>query len=234
MRDPNTAINADTTIAALDRHGYAVLQGLLSPADCESICALYNAPEVAYRSTIVMARHGYGQGEYRYFARPLPDIVQRLREGLYPALAGIANQWAARLGQTDVWPPTHLELSARCAAAGQTRPTPLLLRYGPGDYNRLHQDLYGPLAFPLQVVVLLDQPERDFDGGELILVEGRARMQSRPMVVALNQGDAAIIPVRDRPIASARGWTKASMRHGVSMIHRGDRRTLGIIFHDAA
>ncbi len=234
MRDPCTAINVDTTTAALDHDGYAVLPGLLSSADCTALCALYDAPEVAYRSTVVMAHHGYGQGEYRYFDRPLPDRVQSLREGLYPALAAIANQWAARLGQTDHWPPTHRELSQLCAAAGQTRPTPLLLRYGPGDYNRLHQDLYGRLAFPLQVVILLDKPQRDFDGGELILVEGRARMQSRPIVLALDQGDAAIIPVRDRPIESARGWAKASMRHGVGVIRHGTRRTLGIIFHDAA
>jgi uncharacterized protein len=234
MRDPLTAINVDTTTASLDRDGYAILPGLLSAEDCAALAAFYDAPDVAYRTTVVMARHGYGRGEYRYFARPLPNMVQALREGLYPALAGIANQWAARLGEAAPWPLQHHELSARCAAAGQTRPTPLLLRYGPGDYNRLHQDLYGALAFPLQVVVLLDQPGRDFDGGELVLVEGRARMQSRPMVLRLDQGDAAIIPVRDRPITSARGWTRATMRHGVNAIHRGNRRTLGIIFHDAA
>ncbi len=234
MRDPRTAIDPASTTAALDRDGYAVIPSLLSRADCDAMAELYDAPDLRFRSTVVMARHGYGQGEYRYFARPLPDPVQALREGLYPVLAGIANDWAARLAEERRWPMEHRELAALCAAAGQSRPTPLLLRYGPGDYNRLHQDLYGPLAFPLQIVVLLDRPAADFTGGELILVEGRARMQSRPILVPLAQGDAAIIPVRERPIASARGWAKATMRHGVAELRGGTRRTLGIIFHDAA
>jgi hypothetical protein len=181
-----------------------------------------------------MQRHGYGQGEYRYFARPLPDLVERLRRELYPPLAAIADVWAERLGSPRRWPADHAGLAAECAAAGQSRPTPLLLRYGPGDYNRLHQDLYGDLAFPLQVIVLLDAPRRDFIGGELVLSEGRARMQSRPIVVPLAKGAAAVIPVRERPIAGARGWRRASLRHGVSEVRSGLRRTLGIIFHDAA
>jgi hypothetical protein len=187
-----------------------------------------------FRSTVVMGRHGYGQGEYRYFARPLPDLVQRLREDLYPPLAAVANAWAERLGVERRWPTDHTALAAECAAAGQGRPTPLLLRYGPGDYNRLHQDIYGELVFPLQVVTLLDAPGRDFTGGELVLSEGRARMQSRPIVVQLAQGDAVVIPVRERPVARARGWVRATMRHGVSEVRSGRRRTLGIIFHDAA
>lgn len=234
MRDPSTAIDATATSAALDRDGYAIIPGLLSATACATMAALYDMPGIGFRSTVVMARHGYGAGEYRYFARPLPDSVQTLREGLYPALATIANQWADRLGEDRRWPAVHRDLAARCAVAGQTRPTPLLLRYGPGDYNRLHQDLYGPLAFSLQVVILLDRPDEDFTGGELILVEGRARMQSRPILVPLRQGDAAIIPVRERPIAGARGWSKATMRHGVTELRSGARRTLGIIFHDAA
>jgi hypothetical protein len=218
---------------ALDRDGYATIPGLLDAASCREVAEMY-ADDGRFRSTVVMGRHGYGRGEYRYFARPLPGLVQNLREDLYPPLAAVANAWAERLGVERRWPMDHTGLAAECAAAGQSRPTPLLLRYGPGDYNRLHQDVYGELVFPLQVVTLLDAPGRDFAGGELVLSEGRARMQSRPIVVPLNQGDAAIIPVRERPVASARGWVRATMRHGVSEVRTGRRRTLGIIFHDAA
>ncbi len=220
--------------AALDRDGYALLPGLLDAAACAAVAALYEDAAVEFRSTVVMARHGFGQGEYRYFARPLPGVIEGLRVRLYPALAGVANAWAGRLGESGEWPATHGELAASCAAAGQTRPTPLLLRYGVGDYNRLHQDVYGALVFPLQVVVMLDQPGVDFTGGELVLVEGRARMQSRPVVVAWGQGDGVVIPVRERPVRSARGWSRAAMRHGVAEIRGGVRRTLGVIFHDAA
>lgn len=219
--------------AGLECHGHAVLPGLLTAAACAQAAALYADPATAYRATVTMGRHGYGQGEYRYFARPLPALVQTLRGTLYPPLARVASLWATRLGAPRAWPHTHAELAAACAAAGQTRPTPLILRYGPGDYNRLHQDLYGELVFPLQLAVLLDQPGEDFTGGEFVLVEGRARMQSRAMVVPLRRGDAVVFPVRERPIASARGWARASMRHGVSTITAGQRRTLGIIFHDA-
>lgn len=220
---------------AIDRDGYAVVPGLLDPAACADLAAMFDdpAPE-RFRKTILMGAHGYGRGEYRYFARPLPRIVQALREGLYPALSGIAEAWDERLGRPRRWPATHAGFVEACAAAGQTRPTPLLLRYGPGDYNRLHQDLYGEQVFPLQVVILLDRPGVDFTGGELVLSEGRARMQSRPIVVPMGLGDAAVIPVRERPVAGARGWSRASMRHGVSEVRSGLRRTLGVIFHDAA
>jgi len=218
---------------ALDRDGYATIRGLLDAKTCADLAALYGEDD-RFRSTVVMGRHGYGRGEYRYFSRPLPALVQGLREDLYPPLAAVANVWSGRLGLERRWPATLAELAAECAAAGQTRPTPLLLRYGPGDYNRLHQDIYGALVFPLQVVALLDQPGRDFTGGELVLSEGRARMQSRPIVVPFTLGDAVVIPVRERPVASARGWARASMRHGVAELRSGKRRTLGIIFHDAA
>ena len=220
--------------AALDRDGYAIIPGLLDMAARAELEAIWDADDGGFRKAVVMERHGYGQGEYRYFARPLPGVVQRLRETLYPPMARIADTWAERLGSPWRWPPTHAELVAECAAVGQTRPTPLMLRYGPGNYNRLHQDIYGELVFPLQVVVLLDAPGQDFTGGELVLSEGRARMQSRPIVVPLAKGDAAVIPVRERPIQSARGWSKATMRHGVGEIRSGLRRTLGVIFHDAA
>jgi len=226
-------IEDDDIAAMLDRDGVAVIPRLLDPTACETVAEFFD-DEARFRKAVVMGRYGYGSGEYRYFARPLPEPVQSLREGLYPPLARIADLWAERLGAPRRWPATHVELAAECAAAGQTRPTPLLLRYGPGDYNRLHQDVYGDLVFPLQVVVLLDAPERDFTGGELVLAEGRARMQSRPIVVPLAQGDAAVIPVRERPIQGARGWSKATMRHGVGEVRSGLRRTLGLIFHDAA
>jgi hypothetical protein len=218
----------------LDREGYAILPGLLDRAACAEMAAIYADQNGLFRKTVVMGRHGYGRGEYRYFARPLPDRVRALRDSLYPGLAHIAGVWAERLGSPRRWPADLAELTGQCAAAGQTKPTPLMLRYGPGDYNRLHQDLYGELVFPLQVVILLDAPGRDFTGGELVLSEGRARMQSRPIVVPLGQGDAAVIPVRERPVQGARGWSKASMRHGVSQVRSGERRTLGLIFHDAA
>jgi hypothetical protein len=227
-------VDQEAVAAGLDQDGYAVLPGLLDAAGCAGVAALYDDTEVGFRSTVVMARHGYGRGEYRYFARPLPAVIERLRVGLYPALAGVANDWAGRLGEVGAWPATHGALAAACAAAGQARPTPLLLRYGVGDYNRLHQDVYGALVFPLQVVVMLDRPGVDFTGGELVLVEGRARMQSRPVVVAWRQGDGVVIPVRERPVQGARGWSRAAMRHGVAEVRGGVRRTLGVIFHDAA
>ena len=219
---------------ALDRDGYAIISGLIDPATCKAIAGLYDGDAARFRKTVSMQGHGFGRGEYRYFARPLPDNVQSLRENLYPALAQIARMWSERLSVIRQWPQSLAELTAECASAGQNKPTPLLLRYGPGDYNRLHQDLYGAFVFPLQVIVLLDAPGRDFAGGELVLTEGRARMQSRPIVVPLAQGDAAVIPVRERPVPSPRGWTKAAMRHGVSEVRSGLRRTLGLIFHDAA
>jgi uncharacterized protein len=219
---------------SLDREGFAVTPPLVDGHDCAELAQLYDAAAGSFRSTVTMARHGFGQGEYKYFARPLPPAVTALREALYQRLAPIANSWAERLGQSPAWPTNHPLLVARCTEAGQTRPTPLLLRYGPGDYNCLHQDLYGDIHFPLQVILLLDRPGIDFCGGELVLVEQRPRRQSRPMVVPLTQGAMAVIPVRERPVLGARGTSRVQIRHGVSTIRRGVRRTLGLIFHDAA
>ncbi|HEX4896663.1 MAG TPA: 2OG-Fe(II) oxygenase [Solimonas sp.] len=219
--------------AQLDAEGVATLPGLLDAATCAGLRALYAQPR-HFRSRVVMDRHGYGRGEYQYFADPLPPMVAALRESAYAALAPQANAWAERLGTARRYPPALAEFRAQCHAAGQTRPTPLLLRYGPGDYNNLHQDLYGELSFPLQLIVLLSRPGEDFDGGELVLVEQRPRQQSRPRVVPLQQGDAAVIAVRERPEAGPRGTRRLQLRHGVSTIRRGERYTLGLIFHDAA
>lgn len=213
---------------ALDRDGYAILPNLLTPKQCTETVALYDKAQ--FRSHVIMARHGYGRGEYRYFAEPLPPLVQRLRAGLYPPLATIADDWHARLGNPVRFPATHADFRARCHAAGQTRPTPLLLRYGLGDYNCLHQDLYGERVFPLQVAILLDA---DFTGGEFILTEQRPRQQSRATIVPLTRGDAVVFPVNHRPVAGNRGTYRVAMRHGVSTIRSGRRHTLGIIFHDA-
>lgn len=217
--------------ADLDATGCATFP-LLTPAQCASLIALYDQP--LFRSRIVMARHGFGRGEYQYFANPLPDLVAELRRRLYPPLAAIANAWAARLGTDARYPTTHSAFLECCHAAGQVRPTPLLLRYGQGDYNCLHQDPYGSLAFPLQVAVLLSAPGRDFSGGEFVLVEQRPRMQSRPEVVPLAQGEAVALAVNFRPVAGKRGDYRVALRHGVSRIRDGQRLTLGVIFHDAA
>jgi hypothetical protein len=219
--------------AALDDVGHAVAGPLLTPAECAALAAAYD-DDGCFRSRVVMARHGFGSGEYKYFAYPLPAPVAALRKALYPPLAAIANLWAAALGETARFPPDHAAYLARCHDAGRTRPTPLLLRYGPGDYNRLHQDLYGALVFPLQATILLSDPACDFTGGEFVLTEQRPRLQSRVEVVPLDQGDAVIFPVNRRPVQGARGIYRATMRHGVSRLHSGRRLTLGIIFHDAA
>lgn len=187
----------------------------------------------SFRSEVNMARHGFGRGVYRYFADPLPEPVAALRRELYSPLADIANRWARTMGTGQSFPDTHAEFRARCHAAGQTRPTPLLLRYGPDDWNALHQDLYGEHVFPLQVAILLSEPGRDFTGGEFVLTEQRPRMQSRPAVVPLRQGDAVVFPARERPVQGAKGVYRVQMRHGVSKLHSGERFTLGIIFHDA-
>jgi len=219
--------------AELDAQGWAVLQGLLNPDTCDAVTALYDR-EDGFRSKVVMARHGFGRGEYRYFSYPLPAMVAQLRTTLYPRLAPIANGWQERLGAETRFPGTHAAYIAHCRAAGQARPTPLLLRYGPGDYNCLHQDLYGAEVFPLQVAVLLSQPGADFTGGEFVLTEQRPRMQSRAMVVPLSKGDGLVFAVNSRPVKGTRGDYQVKMRHGVSRLRTGGRHTLGIIFHDAA
>lgn len=226
------ALDWNALEAVLEERSYAVTPPLLDADTCGALAESFN-DDAAFRSTVVMARHGYGRGRYRYFAHPLPPAVASLREALYPHLARIANGWAERLGLLADWPPTHAELIERCRAAGQMRPTPLLLRYGPGDYNCLHQDLYGPVHFPLQAVVQLDRPGADFDGGALVIVENRPRRQSRCEAVLAPQGAITILPVRDRPRQGPRGAYRTQLRHGVSSIERGERRTLGIIFHDA-
>ncbi|MEG3181623.1 2OG-Fe(II) oxygenase [Sphingomonas sp. LT1P40] len=217
--------------AALDREGWAVLPELLSPSECAGLTALYDTPE-PFRSTVTMARHGFGRGEYRYFSYPLPPLVSALRTALYPRLAEIANRWHERMGIARRFPSNHAGFLTECHVGGQNRPTPLLLRYGPGDYNCLHQDLYGDHVFPLQVAILLSAPE-GFEGGELVLTEQRPRMQSRAAVVPLVQGDAVVFAVNQRPVRGGRGDYRVTMRHGVSAIRRGQRHTLGIIFHDA-
>ena len=219
--------------AELDRQGWTVLPGLLRGSECGAISSLYR-PRDWFRSHVVMARHGFGQGEYRYFAYPLPALVEQLRTELYARLAPIANRWNERMGIAARFPDEHAAFLDRCHAAGQARPTPLLLKYGPGDYNCLHQDLYGEHVFPLQVAVLLSQPEKDFIGGEFILTEQRPRMQSRAAVVPLERGDAVVFAVNDRPHRGTRGDYRVKMRHGVSEVRSGRRHTLGIIFHDAA
>ena len=216
----------------LDAAGSATIERLLAPAECAALAALYSDDDL-FRSTVVMSRHGFGRGEYRYFAYPLPALVETLRSALYPRLAPIADRWQAALGHDLRFPAEHAEYRARCHAAGQREPTPLLLRYGAGDYNCLHQDLYGEHVFPLQVVILLAEPGRDFSGGELVMTEQRPRMQSRAQVVPLGLGDAAVIAVHHRPVSGARGVYRVNLRHGVSVVRSGQRTTAGIIFHDA-
>ncbi len=219
----------------LQARGSAVVGPLLTASECTALAALYDDPAPGrFRSRVVMARHGFGQGEYQYFAQPLPDPVQRLREALYPRLVPLANRWNEAMGLPVRYPLGLAEFLARCHAAGQARPTPLLLRYGPGDYNCLHQDLYGEHVFPLQVAVLLSRPQQDFTGGEFVLTEQRPRMQSRAEVVALAQGQGVVFAVNQRPVQGSRGSYRVTMRHGVSRLRSGQRHTLGIIFHDAA
>lgn len=224
----------DQALAAeLDAKGSAVIPRLLAPHQCDALAGLYDREE-PFRSRVVMARHGFGRGEYRYFAYPLPDPVAELRAALYPRLAPIANRWNIALGSDVRYPAEHGDFLARCHAAGQSRPTPLLLRYGPGDYNCLHQDLYGEHVFPLQVAILLSEPGRDFTGGEFVITEQRPRMQSRAEVAPLTQGDALVFAVHQRPVQGTRGVYRVQHRHGVSTVRSGRRHTLGIIFHDAA
>ena len=226
------AVDWSRATAELDAGGWTLLSGVLTRTECEELAGLYEEAG-CFRKQVVMARHGYGRGEYQYFAYPLPEPVAELRAALYPHLAPVANRWNEALGSEVRYPPTHAEFLARCHAAGQTRPTPLLLRYGPDDYNCLHQDLYGEHVFPLQAAFLLSRPDEEFTGGEFVLTEQRPRMQSRAEVAPLRQGDAVVFAVQLRPVRGTRGWYRVNMRHGVSRLRSGRRHTLGIIFHDA-
>ena len=219
--------------AELDAHGCATTGPLLPPEQCAALAATYDS-DLPFRSRVVMARHGFGRGEYKYFAYPLPELVATLRSALYPPLAEIANRWNETMGISVRYPSDHASYLARCHRAGQSKPTPLLLRYALGDYNCLHQDLYGDLVFPRQVTLLLSRPGEDFTGGEFLLTEQRPRMQSRAEVVPLACGEAVIFPVHHRPVQGTRGSYRVNMRHGVSRLRSGHRYTLGIIFHDAA
>ncbi len=216
----------------LDAQGWAILPKLLAGAACDAVARLYDKRE-GFRSHVVMARHGFGRGEYRYFAYPLPPLVNELRTTLYPHLAPLANRWHERMGVDVRFPADHAAFIDRCHQAGQTRPTPLLLQYGKDDYNCLHQDLYGEHVFPLQVAVLLSEPDTDFEGGEFVLTEQRPRMQTRAAVVPLRKGDAVLFAVNSRPVPGGRGDYRVNLRHGVSKVRAGHRHTLGVIFHDA-
>ena len=217
----------------LQQRGYALLPRLLSAGQCDQLITLYQEADL-FRSRVVMAQHGFGRGEYKYFAYPLPEPVEALRQSLYPSLADIANRWQEQLGSDTRYPPSLAAYLQECHAAGQNRPTPLLLRYAAGDFNCLHRDVYGPLVFPLQATILLSRPNVDFLGGEFILTEQRPRQQSRAAAVPLDLGDAVIFPVRERPVMGSRGVYRAQLRHGVSEIRRGNRHSMGVIFHDAA
>ncbi|WP_407352529.1 2OG-Fe(II) oxygenase [Luteimonas sp. R10] len=219
--------------AGLDARGWSILPRLLTAAQCDAIAGLYDRDE-GFRSRVVMARHGFGRGEYHYFAYPLPPLVERLRSALYPRLVPIANRWHERMAIEVRFPAEHAAFLERCRQAGQARPTPLLLRYGEGDYNCLHQDLYGEHVFPLQAAVLLSEPGVDFEGGEFVLAEQRPRMQSRAEVVPLRKGDAVVFAVNMRPVQGTRGDYRVKLRHGVGTVRAGHRHTLGVIFHDAA
>jgi hypothetical protein len=217
----------------LDERGYAMIESLIPPGECDALAGLY-ASDKHFRSRVVMARHGFGRGEYKYFDYPLPGAVQRLRAELYPRLAPIANRWHAAMGSKARFPETLAAFLKRCHAAGQRRATPLLLKYEAGDYNCLHQDLYGEEVFPLQLTILLSDPGRDFSGGEFVMTEQRPRMQSRAEVVPLKKGDAVVFAVHHRPVRGTRGVYRVNLRHGVSRVRSGRRYTAGIIFHDAA
>lgn len=227
------AIDWASVSADLDAQGWAVLGGLVTDREGAGVVGLYDGG-TGFRSHVVMARHGFGQGEYRYFSYPLPGIVQDLRTALYPHLVPVANAWHGRMGIGARFPDGHTEFLERCHAAGQARPTPLLLRYGAGDYNCLHQDLYGEHVFPLQVAILLSQPGSDFEGGEFVMTEQRPRKQTRASVVPLAKGDAVVFAVNARPVRGGRGDYQVKLRHGVSTLRKGHRHTLGLIFHDAA
>jgi len=225
-------LNWESIAGDLDAQGSALLKGVLSPDECKALAGLYPEDEL-FRSRVVMGRHGFGRGEYKYFSYPLPDVVRGLRNAIYPRLAPIANRWNTAMGIDVRYPEEHADFIQRCHDAGQLRPTPLLLQYGEGDYNCLHQDLYGEHVFPIQVAILLSEPGEDFTGGEFVLTEQRPRMQSRPEVVPLRQGDAVAFAVHHRPVRGTRGIYRVNLRHGVSRLRSGHRHTIGIIFHDA-
>ena len=227
------AIDWEQVSYDLDAQGSAMVERFLSPAECDTLAALYDQ-DALFRSRIVMARHGFGRGEYKYFRYPLPQIIADLRTAMYPYLVAVANRWNLTMGIDVRYPERHADYIARCHRAGQVRPTPLLLQYGKDDYNCLHQDLYGEHVFPLQVTILLSEPEKDFTGGEFVMTEQRPRMQSRPIVVPLRQGDAVFFAVNQRPVQGSRGVYRVKLRHGVSRVRSGHRHTLGVIFHDAA
>jgi uncharacterized protein len=216
----------------LDAHGSAIVERLLSPKECETLAELY-AHDRPFRSRVVMERHGFGRGEYKYFSYPLPDIIADLRTVVYPHLVPIADRWNTALSFDVRYPGTHAEFIERCHQAGQVKPTPLLLQYGTDDYNCLHQDLYGEHVFPLQLAILLSEPHKDFTGGEFVMTEQRPRMQSRPIVLPLGQGDGVVFAVHHRPVQGTRGFYRVTLRHGVSRIRSGHRHTVGVIFHDA-
>jgi hypothetical protein len=226
------AIDWDRVSRELDSQGNTVLEGLVSPGECRNLASLYGRDEL-FRSRVVMARHGFGRGEYKYFAYPLPDLIAKLRTAFYPWLVPVANRWNEAMGLKVRYPDTHADFLVQCHRAGQVRPTPLLLQYATDDYNCLHQDLYGEHVFPLQLAVLLSEPDRDFTGGEFVMTEQRPRMQSRPMVVPLRQGDGVVFTVHHRPVKGTRGVYRVNLRHGVSRVRSGQRHTAGIIFHDA-
>jgi len=227
------SLNWQQTEKNLDDQGCALFRGILSPLECQTLAALYSEESI-FRSRVIMGRHGFGRGEYKYFSYPLPKLVQDLRTALYPRLAPVANRWNAAMGIDVRYPDNHEDFLHRCHHAGQKRPTPLLLQYREGDFNCLHQDLYGEHVFPIQVAILLSEPQRDFTGGEFVLTEQRPRMQSRPEVVPLHQGDAVAFAVHHRPVQGTRGVYRVNLRHGVSRLRSGQRHTLGIIFHDAS
>jgi uncharacterized protein len=225
-------IDWDGVSQDLDEQGSAIIDQLLSADECRAIASLYPEDDV-FRSKVVMGRHGFGRGEYKYFSYPLPDLIASLRTAVYPRLVPIANRWNTAMGIDVRYPEKHADFIERCHQAGQVRPTPLLLQYGAGDYNCLHQDLYGDHVFPLQLAILLSEPGKDFTGGEFVMTEQRPRMQSRPMVVPLRQGDGVVFAVHNRPVQGTRGFYRVNLRHGVSRIRSGHRHTVGIIFHDA-
>jgi hypothetical protein len=233
ISDRIAAVDWSGVCSELDTQGAAVIPNLITAEECHALAALYSREDL-FRSRVVMARHGFGRGEYQYFRYPLPALIDALRDALYGRLAPIANRWYEAMGLPVRFPQQHPDFVARCHAAGQQRPTPLLLQYGADDYNCLHQDLYGEHVFPLQVVLLLSEPGRDFEGGEFVMTEQRLRLQSRPLVLPLRQGDAAVIAVHHRPVRGTRGVYRANLRHGVSRVRSGQRHTAGIIFHDAA